>query len=296
MSMPLPVNLPDDLNVELLFEYYRKGNCKASFKGLHKRNAYSDIIGIEQEYEDKLLVEIARNSLYDALPEYMFHPIDRFNELPKLEEKDRFDEEYGKQEKEKENARRFFAPLDILLLKLRMDVRECLLPYCESNKALIDIIADEMTQEQKDNRFIQQVVPFLPSCKRIRGNKTLLTLMLRKVFIEEGLTIDVQSTSLEFTDTNPRYDYTLGSTLGDCYVGNTYHVPTNVYNIHYWSDDECNENFLTFVKEVDQLRMFIQDYFMSVDEVMIFNIIHDGAPLRLNDDIVFNYLNYNTNI
>lgn len=294
--MQHPVNLPDDLNVELLFSFYPKGHCKASFKGIHKRNAYSDIIAVERDDDGKLLVDIARNSLYDALPEYMFHPIDRFNELPKLEEKERFSEEYEKQEKEKENARRFFAPLDVLLFKLRMDVRERLLPYCESNKVLIDIIADEMSQEQKDNRFIQQIVPFLPSCKRIRGNKTLLTLMLRKVFIEEGLTIDVQRDSLDFTDAIPRYDYTLGSTLGDCYVGNTYNVPTSVYGIHYWSEEKCNDNFLTFVKEVDQLRQFIQDYFMSVDEVLIFSICHDGAPLRLNDEIVFNYLNYNTNI
>ena len=288
--------MPDDLNVELLFSFYPKGHCKASFKGLHKRNAYSDIIDIEQGDKDTLLVDIGRNSLYDALPEYMFHPIDRFNELPKLEKKERFIEEYEKQEKEKENARRFFAPIDTLLFKLKMDVRERLLPYCQSNKALIDIIADEMTQEQKNNRFIKQVVSFLPSCKNIRGNKTLMTLMLRKVFIEEGLRIDVRHKSLEFTDDTPRYDYTLGSNLGDCYVGNTYNVPTSVYDIHYWSDDECNDNFLTFVKEVDHLRIFIQDYFMSVDEVLIFNVSHDGPPLRLNDDIVFNYLNYNTNI
>lgn len=294
--MQHPVNLPDDLNVELLFSFYPKGYCKASFMGLHKRNAYSDIIDIEQGNNGAMAVEIARNSLYDALPEYMFHPIDRFNELPKLEEKERFAEEYEKQEKEKGNARRFFAPIDILLFKLRIDVRERLLPYCESNKALIDIIADEMTQQQKDNRFIQQVVPFLPSCKVIRGNKTLMTLMLRKVLIEEGLTINEHRTSIEFTDEMPRYDYTLGSSLGDCYVGNTYNVPTCVYDIHYWSEDECNENFLTFVKEMDQLRLFVQDYFMSIDELLVFNISNDGAPLRLNDEIVFNYLNYNTNI
>ncbi len=294
--MQHPVNLPDDLNVELLFSFYPKGHCKASFKGLHKRNAYSDIIDIEQGDKDTLLVDITRNSLYNALPEYMFHPIDRFNELPKLEEKERFAEEYEKQEQEKENARRFFAPIDILLFKLRMDVRERLLPYCESNKALIDIIADEMTQEQKDNRFIRQAIPFLPSCKKIRGNKTLITLMLRKIFIDEQLRIDAHNSNLQFTDSSPRYDYTLDSNLGDCYVGNTYNVPTFVYDIHYWSDDECNENFLTFVEEADELRLFIQDYFMSVDEVLIFNICHDGAPLRLNDEIIFNYLNYNTNI
>ena len=294
--MTLPLFLPDDLNVELLFSFYPKGQCKASFKGMHKRNAYSDIIGIEQDGKNALHVGIGRNSLYDALPEYMFHPIDRFNELPKLEEKERFAEEYEKQEKEKDNARRFFAPIDTMLFKLRMDVRERLLPYCESNKALIDIIADEMTEEQRNNRFIRQVIPFLPSCKNIRGNKTLITMMLRKIFIEEGLRIEVHQTSLEFTDSSPRYDFTLDSDLGDCYVGNTYNQLTCVYDIHYWSDEECNEQFLTFVKDVDVLRAFIQDYFMSVDKVLIFNISHDGPPLRLNDDIIFNYLNYNTNI
>ena len=66
--------------------------------------------------------------------------------------------------------------------------------------------------------------------------------------------------------------------------------------MHYWDENECNESFLSFVDEVGQLREFVQDYFMSIDEVLIFNISHDGSPLRLNDDIVFNYLNYNTNI
>jgi len=294
--MPFPLNLPDDLNVELLFSFYPKGQCKASFKGMHKRNAYSDIMDVEPIGEDNVIVDIGRNSLYDALPEYMFHPIDRFSELPKYEEKERFAEEYEKQEKEKENARKFFAPIDAMLFKLRLDVRERLRPYYETNKALIDIIADEMTPQQRDNRFIKQIIPFLPACKDIRGNKTLLTMMLRKIFIEEGLRINAHQMSLEFNDSSPRYGYTLGSNLCECYVGSTYDATTRVYDIHYWDENECNESFLSFVDEVGQLREFVQDYFMSIDEVLIFNISHDGSPLRLNDDIVFNYLNYNTNI
>lgn len=289
-------NLPEDINVELLFSYFPQGQCKVSFKGMHKRNAYADLVEVEQGEDNTLNLGIARNSLYDVLPEYMFHPIDRFNELPKYEEKERFAEEYEKQEKEKANSRRFFAPIDAMLFKLRVDVRNQLLPYCETNKVLIDILADELTQEQKNNRFIRQILPLLPSCKYIRGNKTLMTMMLRKVFVEEGLRVLVSPVNLSFSDNSPRYNFTLGSDIGDCFVGNEYEESVNVYNIDYWSDDECNDSFLAFVSEVEELRVFVQDYFMAIDEVLAFNISHDGPPLRLNDDIVINYLNYNTNI
>lgn len=289
-------NLPDDINIELLFSYFPEGSCKASFRGLHKRNAYADLVDIEKGNGETVVLGIGRNSLYDVLPEYMFHPIDRFNNLPSFEEKERFAEELEKQEREKECARRFFAPIDAMLLKLRIQARERFLPYSETNKVLIDILADELSPEQKKNRFIKRLLPLLPSCKYIRGNKTLMTLMLRKVFIEEGLKIEIHTSDMEFTDTSPRYEHSLDSNLGDCFVGNIYDQSVNVYDIHYWNEDECNEQFHTFVGEMELLRAFIQDYFMSIDEVLTFNISHDGPPLRLNDDVVFNYLNYNTNI
>ena len=292
----IPQNLPDDINVELLFNYYPKGSCKASFMGLHHRNSYSDVIGIEQEDDDVLHVDIGRNGLYNSLPEYMFHPMDRFNELPKLEEKELFKAEYEKQEQEKRHARQFFAPIDAALFRLRLKVRECLQDYYETDKVIMDILCDEMTSEQKENRFIRRLLPFLPYCKFIRGNKTLLTMMMRKVFIEEWLKIEVCQKGIVTTDDTPRYHCTLGSSLDSCYLGNVFDERTTVYDIHYWSDDDCDDQFMSFVGEVEQLRCFIQDYFMSIDEVLTFNICNDGAPLRLNDEVIYNYLNFNTNI
>lgn len=294
--MIIPSNLPDDLNVELLLEYFPLGDCKASFRGLHKRNAYSDILDLEKWRDDSMRVVISRNSLYNALPEYLFHPVDRFSNLPKLEEKERFAEEYEKQEREKENAYRFFDPIDLYLLLIRIKARKQLSQYIDDNKVLIDIIGDKITTEQKNNRFISRVIPFLTACKDIRGNMTLMTMMLRKVLIDDGLTIECHNDSRTFTDDNPRYDYTLGSSLDSCYVGNTFSEVVRAFDIHYWSDNACDEHFLSFVEEMEQFRLFVQDYFMSVDELLTFNIVTDTTPLRLNDEVVFNYLNYNTNI
>lgn len=292
----LPKNIPQDINVELLLSYYPEGSCKVSLTGSHKRNVYNDLLDLAEGHDGTLLIGIGRNSLYDALPEIMFHPIDRFDNLPRLEEKERFAEEYEAQEKEKENAHKFFAPLDLMLLRLRMETRERLRVYTESDKIMMDILGDRITEEQRQNRFIRQVIPFLPSCKNIRGNKTLITLMLRKIFMEEGISIKIRNKTHQFSDTKPRYDEHLPASLDAFYVGNEYDEQVSTYSIHFWSEEECNTHFLQFVEEVETLRLFIQDYFMSVDETLHFEIVKDEEPLRLSDETKLNYLNYNTNV
>lgn len=289
-------NIPEDINVEVLLSYLKEGTCKVVYKGLHKRNAYNDIVDFEEKKDGNYIVGISRHSLYDSLPEYLFHPIERFGSLGKKEDQKKFSEEYELQEQEREKAYLFFAPLDLFLLNIRLEVRKKLSEYTESNKVLIDILSDNLTEDQKNNRFIKQAIPFLPSCKVIRGNKTLITLMLRKIFMEEGLLIDVCKRNITHTDSAPRYDNNIGASLDALYVGNIYDQDVTQYNIHYWSDEDCNENFIQFTNDVEELRSFIQDFFMSVEEELKFDISTDSAPLRLSDNLFFNYLNYNTNI
>ena len=292
----LPKKIPEDINVELLLSYFPEGSCKVVLKGLHKRNILIGIIDIEERRDGSMILGIGRNSLYNSLPEFMFHPVDRFDNIPKIEEKERFAEEYQKQEKEKENAYKFFAPIDLLLLKLRVKVRNYLNEYTHSNKVLIGIIGDKLTDEQKKNRFIQQTLQFIPSCKNIRGDKTLLTFMLRKVFMEEGLKIEVHRKVITYTDKTPRYSDGLDSAIGETYIGNVFDEESAQYDIYYWSEDDCDENFIKFVEDIEQYRLFILDYFLSIEDALHFYICTNDAPLRLSDEIIFNYLNYNTNL
>ena len=97
-------------------------------------------------------------------------------------------------------------------------------------------------------------------------------------------------------DPNPRYEDRLSGKLEAIYVGNKYDELALTYIIQFWPEDECNEHFLQFVDEVEMLRKFIQDYFLSVDEMLHFEIVKDEEPLRLSDNTKLNYLNYNTNI
>lgn len=292
----LPRNIPEDINFELLLSYFPEESYKLAFRGLHKRNSYKDIVDVEENRDGTLLFGIGRNSLYNALPEFMFHSVDRFDNIPKSEEKERFAEEYQKQEQEKENAYKFFAPIDLFLLKFRVLVRERLNEYVENNKVLIDIICDGLTDAQKTNRFIRHTLQFIPSCKTIRGDKTLLTLLLRKVFMEEGLMIEKHHDTVTYRDEKPRYADGLEGILEESYVGNVFDEGTTIYDIHYWSEEDCNEDFLKFLDDINLYQDFLQNYFLSIEEVLRFNICKDEAPLRLSDDIVYNYLNYNTNL
>lgn len=289
--------IPQDINVEMLLDYFGEGNCMVTFKGHHKRNEYNDVIDIEEGENGTLSMSIARDSLYHVLPEYMFHPIDRYSNLLRSDEIELFSDEYDKQEQEKERASRFFTPIDLKLLLLKKETGKKLRNMTEGNKVLLDIIlGDRLSEKQRNNRFIKKVISYLPYCKMIRGNKTLLTLLLRKIFIEEGITINVKEKKTECLDIAPRYADGLDANLNDSFVGNVYDEMITTYCIHYWSYDECNENFLQFVAEIDVFKHFVEDYFISIEERLHLDITHDKSTLRLSDDIDYNYLNYNTNL
>lgn len=287
-------NLPTDIDAEVILDYYPKGTFDVKFKGHHKRNAYNDLLNIEDNGE-RMRMTLNRNSLYNALPEFLFHPSDRFD-LPQYNKKERFAEEYAKQEIEKEKAYRFFEPVDLALLHHRILARHEMNDLTEENKVLTDILSDSIEQKHRENRFIKRSLEFLPYCKIIRGDKTLITLMLRKVFMEEGLVINVSNQEMTHIDPVPRYGSEMNSKLSSAYLGNEFEQNTLCFNVIYWAEQECNDGFNQFVNEVETYRKFVQDYFFSVEAILIFNIQTDSPMTRMPDINQYYYLNHNTNI
>ena len=289
--------LPDDINIEDILSYLPKESYRVSVNGLHKRNSYKDIINYEETPDGKTEFHVGRNGLYNSLPEYMFHPINRFDNIPERERKERFAEEYAKQELEKENAHKFFSPIEVLLLDLKTKVKEKINQLSSDNIFIQNIIGDTLTEKEKSNRFIQRTIPFLPNCKRIRGNKTLITFMLRKVLFEEGLSLNKENIVSEIHDKEPQYNSKIEDfQLNSMYLGNEFSENIMTFTINYWSDEECSEHFNLFLEELETYRLFIKDYFFSIEDDLCFHINSDYPTLRLADDIIYNYLNYNTNL
>lgn len=288
-------SLPEDIKLEVLLEYLQDEPVRVKMRGLHKRNACHDILGV-YPYSGRLEIDVARKGVYDTLPEYLFHPFDRFDQLAGRENKDKFDAAVERLEEEKNNAMDFFAPVDMALLSLRRKVYRSLQPYAQENKVLIDILADRIGEKLIENRFVKQALPFIPHARTIRGDKTLVSLILRKIFSAEGIKLVQTDADTLLIDNNPRYSCSVGGTLGEVYAGNSYYDSLISYDVEFWPGDECGEDLPAFIDEAEQFRSFFSDWFLSVEEEVRIRIVDaaTGIVLSWNDPV--NYLNYNSNL
>ena len=288
-------NLPLDLKAESLLSYIPRDIRQFELKGSHKRNAYEDIAGI-YDNDGLLNITLARNGLYDILPESMFHPIDRFDNIPANEYKERFKEECELQQIEEENARKYFRPFDNCLMELSTIVLGCS-NEVRCSEIIGDIICDHIPETYIKNRFVQRAKEFIPICHRIRGDKDLFSLMLRYILLEEGISIVEQNERTSTTDPEPRYFCTLEEQgEHETFLGNEFEEYISTYNIKLWKEDECNESFLDFIAEIKTFEQFLNDFFMGLETRLRFDISTDSLPVRLADDVFYTYLDYNTNI
>lgn len=291
------LNFPTDIKAEIVSNYIGLANTDISFLGNHKRNTYKDILSASVE-DDVVKIQMSRPGVYDILPEALFHPIDRFDNIPSNEYKERFDIEIEQQRIEESSARSFFYIFDKFIFGLSSIVKEIKQTGYGDNRILSDIICDSLPDKYKSNRFVNKAIEFVPRCQSMRGNINLITIMLRKILSEEGLRLDKNDSPRTFTDNLPRYNCNLQEEESSkaLYLGNCYDEDVISFDIQYWNEDYCNESFLNFVKEMEVFEDFINDFFMGLETFIHFNISTDTLPVRLSADMCHNYLNYNTNL
>ena len=122
--------------------------------------------------------------------------------------------------------------------------------------------------------------------------------MLRKVLAEEGLKLVRNNRQTTFEDEKPQYDCQLqqDGDLKELFLGNRYEENVECFDVLYWNDVYCDEDFLRFVEEIKVFEEFVNDYFMGIDMSLCFNVSAQTLPVRLSDEMCYNYLNYNTNL
>lgn len=290
------LNIPADIRAEIVSNYLNGVKKEITFLGNHKRNAYEDILSVSQD-NDTVKIEMSRQGLYDILPEALFHPIDRFDNIPANEYKERFEEEIEQQRIEEANARSFFSLYDKFIFDLSSVVSQIKNIDLSDNRILSEILCDLMPEKYKSNRFVAHILNFIPRCRSIRGNLSLITLMLRKAMSDEGLKLIGNDRLTTYEDNSPRYNYKLmQEESGELYLGNVYDERVLCYDVQYWNEDYNNESFLQFVDEIKVFEDFINDYFMGIETPIHFNISAKTLPVRLSDERYFNHLNYNTNL
>ncbi len=291
-------NLPLDLKAETLLGYIPRDKRRIELKGSHKRNAYEDITYLTDDEAGVFTIALARNGIYDILPESLFHPIDRFDNIPANEYKEKIREECEQQQIEEENARKYFHPIDNFLMELSTFVSESKNDDAY-NAVLESIICDRFPRRYINNRFIQKAKAYMPICRNIRGNKGLFSLMLRHILFDENITISERNEFTSIKDLNPRYHYRLNGSDYDgkhLYLGCEFDEEITVFNIQFWKEEECNDSFLNFIEEMKVFEDFLNEYFIGLESRLRFVISTNSLPVRLSDEVFLTFLDYNTNI
>lgn len=291
----MSLSFPIDIKAEELVNFLAQKHPLVEICGSHKRNAYQDILEISDDNSGTTKLSVCRNGLYDLLPEALFHPVDRFDNLMGSTYADDFRDEYVRELQEEENARRFFQPFDLALFQINCLIHEAKNRNFGDSSPLIDIICARMPQRLRDNRFIKRAIPFVPLCHRIRGDKFLISMLLRKILFEEGITLKGHYETIECHDQEPRYPATLNNTE-DLYLGQKYTEDILTFRIPYWDEDACDERFLEFLNDMNVFAEFCNDYFMGLGTELRFDIATSSLAVRLSDNVHYNYLNYNTNL
>lgn len=303
-------NVPQDLNAEILLDYLPKSSCQVEFGGFHSRNTYHDLVNMTEDSDcdeplgdGRVHLQLGRGSLYDSLPEILFHPIDRFDHLSNEDPQAAFEHQLELQKQEIHDAHQLFAPIDAMLFQTRLDLRRKLSPFVSDDLVIQAMLSDRLTPQQRANPLIRRTLPFLPVARHIRGNRMLITLLLRKIFMEEHIRLEEGDQTLQLGDARPRYADHLPVqpnqpvVLGQTFLSGGYEEQLHTYTLTFWSEEHGGANFPTFYNQVEQYRHFVQDYFISVEAELQFILLDTEADnVKLNDTENFNYLNFNTNL
>ncbi|GAA0873412.1 type VI secretion system baseplate subunit TssG [Gangjinia marincola] len=155
------------------------------FKSIFSRSYRRDVIDFSLDRSlkttSRIQINVARNGLYDTLPEGLFHrPIDYKNNIP-------YNKARQEQKRKEEEARTFFSPLDneffIQSLTIEKNERELIDRFTNLKNEFLNRfwnIGDEIPDQYKST-FLR----LLPYAHQIAGNLTLTKLALENILHEE---------------------------------------------------------------------------------------------------------------
>jgi len=156
-------------------------------ESIFARNYAEDLISVDYE-EDKLLVTLARDSLFHLLPEGLFFEENRLRDQSKRGFN--FTDEYTELKKQKKEITSFFQPIDTELFKINLAFEHKLNDFFrKGNDSLCHTFLDDNRNETQ-NKYIAEINKMLPFTSQIRGNLPLLIDILKNVLSVEKINVE----------------------------------------------------------------------------------------------------------
>lgn len=270
---------------------------KTEFDGCFKRDYQNDIHSASyvNTAAKKLDIKLSRKSLYDTLPEMLFH---KHYSKKSGQEIDNMIGYSKKVKLEEKSARLFLAPFDtaMFLSKVNIEIEEQDLLYSLENRFLEQHLHHlyHITQESKSKADLHKVIKLIPYAQLIAGNYNYLKEVLVYVTgekVEIGKSIEIIAETPEPDSLNRLGHHYLGE---DFVCGNSFKTEQPTYNITF--GPVGNSNILDYFcgDKKDVLKM-IYDLFVPADFVVKSKLLFDNNKIfTLDDSQKNNHLGYST--
>lgn len=238
------------------------------FKGVSERTALGDVltITIKNKQNDNQCVtfSLKRDSLYHILPEYLFHPLDRY--LGADGDTEEFEKRYKEQEEQEKNALTYFRPFDRHFQELRIKHQKWLNDNIFNGN---QFISDYLTSGYKFNRFnpfIQAVYPCIPWLRNNRGNLDMIKVALGYAFI--GKATIQRKWKKENMPLSESVASNVGGVIDNLFLGSTHRCGSYNWHVIYQTEIENEDSLDKLKRLVREFEVFFSDWFLSIEETL----------------------------
>lgn len=251
-----------------------RGDEKREQKRNISRTAIGDAVNIDIKEKKKKPTDVTfsllRDSLYHILPEYLFHPIDRYagsvkavgGEL-KLDYQE-FEKCYDEQEEQEKNALAYFKPFDKKYQDLRVSLQKWLSDHVfKGNMFLANYITAGIAFN-RENPFIMAVYPCLPWLRNHRGNKQMTEVALRYAFAD-SCTVEYAKENY-MMDFDPQIHSTINGDIDDLFCGSTFPTVVSVWRVSYQTTIGTEERLRDLLVSINEFAGFFTQWFLHIED------------------------------
>ena len=238
------------------------------FKGVSERTALGDVLTTsiknKQNINTSVTFSLKRDSLYHILPEYLFHPLDRY--LGADGDTEEFEKRYKEQEEQEKNALTYFRPFDRHFQVLRTEYQKWLNDHIFNGN---QFISDYLTSGYKFNRsnpFIQAVYPCIPWLRNNRGNLDMIKSALGYSF--RGKATIQRKWKEENMPLSESVPSNVGGLIDNLFLGSTHSFGSYNWHVIYQTEIENEDSLDKLKRLVREFEDFFSDWFLSIEETL----------------------------
>ena len=288
-----------DRNIEILTEVVAPIVTSFDFNGVHERTAKGDALSVNVTSTAKrntIKYKLKRDSLYHILPEYLFHPLDRYADTDG--DKEIFLEKRAAQKKIEAEAKEYFYPYDKTLNDLRIGFQAHLNDkILDKETFIVDFIMGN-EDFNKENPFIKACLPNVMLLRANRGSSSLLSLALKMTFGNGLRTFHSRFVEYPVRIDSDSCHICLDGTIDDLFCGEIFMDWIEIISIRYQTHISSSEEIRKITTAIEEFCSFFKRWFLNDNQMIEIEFgDYERIPV-INDNIAdgFLYLNYNTQL